>query len=87
MLAMWVLFKPSSDQKLISLVPKEEYSIKELAEAIAEATGLEGIEFDTSKADGQHRKTMSAAVLTNLLPAYRFTPLSQGIAMTVHDFK
>ena len=38
--------------QLISLVPNEEYSIKELAETVAELVGVKGITFDTTKADG-----------------------------------
>lgn len=35
-------------------------------------------QFDTSKADGQFKKTASNAKLRGLLPDFRFTPLSEG---------
>jgi len=45
------MFRKESLQ-LISLVPEEEYSIKELAETVAEIVGVKGITFDETKADG-----------------------------------
>jgi hypothetical protein len=36
---LWVLYRKES-LPLISLVPEEEYSIKELAESIAEISGV-----------------------------------------------
>jgi hypothetical protein len=59
---LWVLFRQESI-KLIALVPEEEYSIKELAENIAELSGVTNLTFDTSKADGQFKKTMGNAIL------------------------
>lgn len=50
-LILWVMFRKESLQ-LISLVPEEEYSIKELAETVAEIVGVKGITFDETKADG-----------------------------------
>jgi hypothetical protein len=35
-------------------------------------------QFDTSKADGQFKKTASNAKLRSLLPDFRFTPIDQG---------
>jgi len=43
--------------------------------------------FDTSKADGQHRKHMSNAGLRALLPNFEFTSLTDGINLTVADYK
>lgn len=35
-------------------------------------------QFDTSKADGQFKKTASNAKLRQLLPDFKFTPISEG---------
>lgn len=43
--------------------------------------------FDTSKADGQFKKTASNAKLRSLRPDFRFTPIKEGIADTVKWFK
>ena len=53
-LILWVLFQRSQTPfTLISLVPEEEYSIRELAETIVDIVGVEkGLDFDETKADG-----------------------------------
>ena len=57
-LVMWVILRKERTET-IALVPSEEYSIKQLAECVAEEFGIKDIHFDTNKADGQFRKTMS----------------------------
>jgi GDP-L-fucose synthase len=42
--------------------------------------------FDTSKADGQYKKTASNAKLRSYLPNYAFTPMDAGIKETVAWF-
>eukprot|EP00922_Rhytidocystis_sp_ex-Travisia-forbesii_P071737 GHVS01107059.1.p1 GENE.GHVS01107059.1~~GHVS01107059.1.p1 ORF type:complete len:327 (-),score=56.71 GHVS01107059.1:459-1439(-) len=66
-----------------------EYSIKDVAEAIVAAMGhTGGLKFDTSKAEGIFRKTASNAKLRKFVgPAYRFTPLQEGVALTVKWFE
>ena len=49
---LWNLFE-KEHMPLIALVPEEEYSIKELADTMAEVLECpKGYEFDTSFADG-----------------------------------
>jgi len=48
---LWVLFIKESIP-LISLSPEEEYTIKEMAETVAELSGVNNIVFDTTKPDG-----------------------------------
>jgi GDP-L-fucose synthase len=51
---------------------------------ITEFFVLQGkIEFDTTKADGQYKKTASNAKLRNLLPEFQFTPFCDAITSTV----
>ena len=61
-------------------------SIGDVAQLIANEFGIE-IEYDSSKADGQHRKTASNSKLMTLLPNFEFTPIEVGIAKTVRWFK
>lgn len=62
-------------------------SIKEVAELVAEAMGFEGkLVCDTTKADGQFKKTASNAKLRTLLPDYKFTPMKEGVKKSVDWF-
>ena len=71
----------------LPLLPEEEHSIGELATCIAKQFGDTEVVFDTTKADGQHRKCMSNAGLRTLLPNFAFTELEEGIRLTVADYK
>ncbi|NXS22915.1 FCL synthase, partial [Mystacornis crossleyi] len=54
---------------------EDEVSIREAAEAIAEAMEFRGeLVFDTTKSDGQFKKTASNAKLRRYLPGFQFTP-------------
>lgn len=44
------------------------------------------VKFDTSKADGQLKKTASNAKLRRYLPDFRFTPFEQAIKESVDWF-
>jgi len=58
---------------------EDEVSIKQVATLVASATGLEkGVAFDTTKADGQYKKTANNAKLRRYLPDFRFTPIEEG---------
>jgi GDP-L-fucose synthase len=45
------------------------------------------IVFETSKSDGQYKKTATNKKLRNLLPDYKFTALKDGIYETCKWFK
>jgi len=67
---------------------KDEITIRSLAEMIAKSFNFQGIlEFDTSAADGQIKKTASNEKLRKLLPNFKFTNLETAIADTVEWFK
>jgi GDP-L-fucose synthase len=67
---------------------KDEVTISQLAEMIAKSFNFQGIlEFDTSAADGQIKKTASNDKLRKLLPNFKFTNLEIAIADTVDWFK
>lgn len=86
-LLVWTLEHYDSPEPLIlSVPPEDEISIGNVAKIIAEEFGT-NIEYDTSKADGQHRKTASNSKLKKLLPSFQFTPIDMGIKITVAWFK
>jgi len=87
-LTVWTLRKYDSiDPVILSVDEDAEVSIKEVAEMVAEAMGFEGkVVCDTTKADGQHKKTASNKKLRTLLPDYKFTPMKEGIQKSVEWF-
>ncbi|KAK8807202.1 hypothetical protein WA158_003961 [Blastocystis sp. Blastoise] len=69
---------------ILSVDEKDEYSIEQVARAVAKAFDYEDrVVFDHSKADGQYKKTASNDKLRKYLPDYKFTPIEQGIKETV----
>lgn len=67
---------------------KDEVSIASLANLIAAAVQFNGeLLFDTTKADGQFKKTASNARLRSFLPDFKFTPLNEAIQDTVSWFR
>lgn len=88
-LFVWVLRHYESVEPLVlSVDEKDEISIGELAEEVVKAFGFQGrIEFDTSKADGQFKKTASNAKLRSLVPDFQFTDFGVAIRETVDWYK
>lgn len=88
-LFLWTLDNYDSVKPLILSVDEEdEVSISQLAESITKAFEFQGkIEFDTSKADGQFKKTASNKKLRSLVPDFKFTPFNEAIKDTVTWYK
>ncbi|KAG1710047.1 hypothetical protein DVH05_017055 [Phytophthora capsici] len=88
-LMLWTLDHYDSVEPLILSVDEEdEMSIGDIAVEIASAMNFKGeIVFDTSKADGQFKKTASNGKLRRLLPEFEFTPLSEGLRDTTAWFE
>ncbi|KFB49138.1 AGAP008092-PA-like protein [Anopheles sinensis] len=84
-LFIWVLRNYDSPEPIILSVDESaEVSIAQLAESLVKAFDFKGkIEFDTSKADGQLRKTASNAKLRALLPEFQFTDFDVAMKETV----
>ncbi|NWR40571.1 FCL synthase, partial [Tachuris rubrigastra] len=62
---------------------EDEVSIREAAEAVAEAMDFRGeLVFDPTKADGQFKKTASNAKLRRYLPGFQFTPFRKAVKET-----
>lgn len=73
---------------MIALVPEQEHTIFELAQTICEVSEVnKGIELDTTKADGQYRKTMGNKIMRDKLPNFAFTSLKEGLRETVQDYR
>lgn len=87
-LFIWVLRNYNSVEPIILSVDEAaEVSIAQLAESIAKAFDFKGkVVFDTTKADGQYKKTASNLKLRNLLPEYIFTNFDEAIKDSVNWF-
>ena len=89
-LTVWVLREYNHDPTPITLSVSEEdeVTIKDVALAIAKAFQFTGeIQFDTSKADGQYKKTADNSKLQKLYqPSYKFTTIPEGIQKSVDWF-
>eukprot|EP00062_Callorhinchus_milii_P010297 gi/632955005/ref/XP_007893258.1/ PREDICTED: GDP-L-fucose synthase isoform X2 [Callorhinchus milii] len=87
-LFIWVLREYNEVEPIILSVGEEdEVSIKEAAESIVSAMDFKGkFVFDTSKSDGQFKKTASNSKLRKYLPDFKFTPFSQAIEETCNWF-
>ncbi|XP_051731485.1 GDP-L-fucose synthase-like isoform X1 [Ctenopharyngodon idella] len=83
-LFLWVLREYDEVQPIILSVGEEdELSIKDAADTVVEALGFKGdVIYDTSKADGQFKKTASNAKLRKYLPDFKFTPFKAAIKET-----
>lgn len=84
-LITWVVRSYDSVEPIILSVDEAaEVSIADVARAIAVAFKFRGkITFDTSKADGQFKKTASNHKLRGLLPQFQFTDFNAAIQETV----
>ena len=86
-LIVWTLEHYHDVEPLILSVPPEhEVSIGDVARLIAAQFDI-SITFDTSKSDGQFKKTANNDKLRQLLPDFEFTSIEDGIQNTVEWFK
>merc|ERR1719210_1644228 len=68
------------DPIILSVGEEDEVSIKDAAEAVISGMGFTGeVIYDTSKSDGQYKKTASNAKLRKYLPDFKFTPFKQAV--------
>ncbi|KAM9690034.1 GDP-L-fucose synthase isoform 3-T3 [Dama dama] len=83
-LFIWALREYDEVEPIILSVGEEdEVSIQEAAEAVVEAMDFHGeVTFDTTKSDGQFKKTASNAKLRAYLPDFQFTPFKQAVKET-----
>ncbi|KAL5009701.1 hypothetical protein ScPMuIL_012006 [Solemya velum] len=78
-LMIWVLREYTEITPIILSVGEEdEVSIKEAADAVIEGMEFKGeVVLDTSKSDGQFKKTASNAKLRKYRPDFKFTPFKE----------
>lgn len=88
-LFLWVLRNYNESQPIIlSVSGDEELSIDEAAKAVAAAYKFNGEwKYDTTRSDGQYKKTASNDKLRRLHPEFKFTPFQEAIQETVDWFK
>lgn len=87
-LTVWVMREYHEPTPItLSVDEADELSIKDVALAVKDAMKFEGeVVFDTSKADGQFKKTASNKKLRSHLPDYKFTSIKDGIQKSVDWF-
>ncbi|GAA5846717.1 hypothetical protein JCM3766R1_002891 [Sporobolomyces carnicolor] len=87
-LFIWQLKEyPEIDPIILSVGEKDEITIKQVAEAIVKSVGFQGeVTWDSSKADGQYKKTASNDKLMKYLPDFAFTPFEQALQESVDWF-
>jgi len=87
-LFLWALHSYDEIEPIIFSVDESaEVTIKEVVDHIVEAIEFKGeVKYDTTKSDGQYKKTASNQKLRKYLPDFQFTPIKQGIADSVRWF-
>ncbi|CAO3632651.1 unnamed protein product [Cunninghamella blakesleeana] len=87
-LFIWTLREYNEiDPIILSVGEEDEVSIKDVADAIVKAVGFEGeYSFDTTRADGQFKKTASNDKLKKYLPDFEFTPFDVAVKESVDWF-
>lgn len=87
-LMIWVLREYTEIAPIILSVGEEdEVSIEEAAKSVLKAMNFKGkVVFDTSKSDGQFKKTASNAKLRKYRPDFKFTPFDQAVKETCDWF-
>jgi len=88
-LMIWVLRSYDEiDPIILSVGEEDEKSIKEAADAVVKAMDFKGeVVQDTTKSDGQFKKTASNAKLRKYRPDFKFTDFDQAIGETVKWFE
>lgn len=72
---------------ILSVDENDEITIKEAAQLVVDAFDFKGeVVYDTTRSDGQHKKTASNAKLRKYLPDFHFTPVKQAIKESVDWF-
>eukprot|EP00227_Mantoniella_beaufortii_P007459 CAMPEP_0197591758 /NCGR_PEP_ID=MMETSP1326-20131121/13895_1 /TAXON_ID=1155430 /ORGANISM="Genus nov. species nov., Strain RCC2288" /LENGTH=318 /DNA_ID=CAMNT_0043157313 /DNA_START=137 /DNA_END=1093 /DNA_ORIENTATION=+ len=87
-LMIWTLRSyEEADPIILSVGEEDEVSIADVATAVAKALDFKGeVVFDTTKADGQFKKTANNAKLRTYLPDFKFTPFEEAMDITVKWF-
>ena len=72
----------------LDVAAADEVSIKDAAMAVVKGMEYTGpVKFDTSKSDGQYKKTACNDKLMRLNPDFKFTPFREAVAKTCQWFE
>jgi len=87
-LTVWVLRSYTEIEPIILCGDEEsEVQISDVANMVAKSMGYEKeVQCDSTKADGQFKKTASNKKLRSYLPDYKFKPIEEGIKESVDWF-
>ena len=87
-LMLWTLRSyEESEPIILSVGEEEEISIADVVALIVEAMEFKGeVQFDTTKADGQFKKTASNKKMRSYLPDYKFISMKEGMKRSVDWF-
>jgi GDP-L-fucose synthase len=81
------LLKSDHHTTPVILSSMQEITIADLVVLICDAMKFKGnIVFDSTKPDGQYRKNSTNTKLISIIKDYKFTPIKQGIEITVDHF-
>jgi len=88
-LFVWVLHNYEQlEPVILSVGEEDEVSIGDVAKLVAESMNFKGkLIFDTTKADGQFKKTASNKKLMSLNPTFKFTPIKEAVQKSVDWFE
>lgn len=88
-LVVWATLEyTGKDSLMLSPDASDEISIADLARLVAGSMDfpLDRLVFDTSKSDGQFKKTVSNQRLRSLRPDFKFTPMEEAMRTSVQWF-
>lgn len=85
-LIIWTVYNYNDNEPII-LSSNEQLSISDVVDKIVKYNNFNGnIIYDTTKSDGQYKKTISNYKLLNLYPDFKFTSFDDGIKKTIDWF-
>jgi len=86
--ALLLLVENYDGEESINIGNPEEISIRDLAQKISSYFDHnEGIDWDTSKPEGQYRKPSSNKAFLSMFPDFKYTTLEKGLDSTIKWFK
>lgn len=78
----------SPEPIILSVGEEDEVSIEHVARTVASSMDFQGnVVFDTTKSDGQFKKTASNKKLKELYPEFKFTSIEEGLKASCDWFE
>jgi len=87
-MAIWAMLNYENEEPvIISVGEEDEISIADAAKVILDKMHFKGqVKYDTTKSDGQYKKTASNDKFKSLYPDFKFTPFDQAVEETTKWF-